>query len=117
MANPLRVLPIAISSRVLLFPFNYIDGKLNFDFLYSDDPSLYFSMKEYEERAVSLALDRQKLQALTNKLKSFLAHFVKEVTYKWMLFFLGNCKSRIWRGHISKCGVSIALGRSPNTSK
>ncbi|GAY56673.1 hypothetical protein CUMW_173700 [Citrus unshiu] len=28
------------------------------------------SMKEYEERAVSLALDRQKLQALTNKLKS-----------------------------------------------
>ncbi|KAL9436537.1 hypothetical protein AB3S75_022562 [Citrus x aurantiifolia] len=45
-------------------------------------------MKEYEERAVSLALDRQKLQALTNKLKSFLAHFVKEVTYKWMLFFL-----------------------------
>ena len=70
MANPLRVLPIAISSRVLFFPFNYIDGKLNFDFLYSDDPSLYFSMKEYEERAVSLALDRQKLQALTNKLKS-----------------------------------------------
>ena len=38
MANPLRVLPIAISSRVLFFPFNYIDGKLNFDFLYSDDP-------------------------------------------------------------------------------
>ncbi|KAL9436544.1 hypothetical protein AB3S75_022569 [Citrus x aurantiifolia] len=28
------------------------------------------SMKEYEERAVSLALDRQKLQALTSKLKS-----------------------------------------------
>nr|XP_025644906.1 probable UDP-N-acetylglucosamine--peptide N-acetylglucosaminyltransferase SEC isoform X2 [Arachis hypogaea] len=28
------------------------------------------SMKEYEERAVSLALSRPKLQALTNKLKS-----------------------------------------------
>lgn len=30
----------------------------------------YNSMKEYEERAVSLALNPQKLQALTSKLKS-----------------------------------------------
>ncbi|KAL1367635.1 hypothetical protein HN51_021749 [Arachis hypogaea] len=31
---------------------------------------IVLSMKEYEERAVSLALSRSKLQALTNKLKS-----------------------------------------------
>ncbi|KAJ0015018.1 hypothetical protein Pint_20284 [Pistacia integerrima] len=34
------------------------------------DEMIVNSMKEYEERAVSLALNRQKLQALTNKLKS-----------------------------------------------
>ena len=55
-----------VCCSVLSFPFNYVDGQnlLNFYILYSDDP-----MKEYEERDVSLALDRQKLQALTNKLK------------------------------------------------
>ncbi|KAJ4822541.1 hypothetical protein Tsubulata_022391 [Turnera subulata] len=34
------------------------------------DEMIVNSMKEYEERAVSLALDRPKLQALTNKLKA-----------------------------------------------
>ncbi|KAL5837621.1 hypothetical protein ACOSQ3_014790 [Xanthoceras sorbifolium] len=34
------------------------------------DEMIVNSMKEYEERAVSLALNRQKLQALTDKLKS-----------------------------------------------
>ncbi|KAI9187094.1 hypothetical protein LWI28_024347 [Acer negundo] len=34
------------------------------------DDMIVNNMKEYEERAVSLALDGQKLQALTNKLKS-----------------------------------------------
>ncbi|KAK9201177.1 hypothetical protein WN944_016378 [Citrus x changshan-huyou] len=51
-------------------------------------------MKEYEERAVSLALDRQKLQALTNKLKSvrltFLGPLCERSDLQMDAFFFGK---------------------------
>lgn len=38
--------------------------------LYLDFLIVTYSMKEYEEKAVSLAMNRPKLQELTNKLKA-----------------------------------------------
>ncbi|KAK9201162.1 hypothetical protein WN944_016363 [Citrus x changshan-huyou] len=85
----------ALCCCVLSFPFNYVDGKLNFDILYSDDP-----MKEYEERAVSLALDRQKLQALTNKLKSVRLTCPLFDTARWVKN-LERSYFRLWSLHCS----------------
>lgn len=58
------------------------------------------SMKEYEERAVSLALNRQKLQALTNKLKSVRLTCPLFDTARWV----GNLERsyfKMWSLHCS----------------
>ncbi|KAF3675432.1 hypothetical protein FXO37_05873 [Capsicum annuum] len=62
------------------------------------DEMIVSSMKEYEEKAVSLALNRPKLQDLTNRLK---AHEL-----------LG-----IWSVLTLRCGISIASASILNTLK
>ena len=98
-----------------------------------------YSMKEYEEKAVSLALDRPKLQSLTNRLKAVRLTCPLFDTERWVsvnrtfifaatiVLILRNkcsmspctCKCRLetWRGHISKCGISIAQASNPIISK
>ncbi|KAH9784255.1 hypothetical protein KPL71_009577 [Citrus sinensis] len=58
-------------------------------------------MKEYEERAVSLALDRQKLQALTNKLKSVRLTCPLFDTARWMIKNLERSYIKMWSLHCS----------------
>ncbi|KAJ7978209.1 Tetratricopeptide repeat (TPR)-like superfamily protein [Quillaja saponaria] len=48
------------------------------------DEMIVSSMKEYEERAVSLALNRPKLQAVTNKLKAVRMTCPLFDTYRWV---------------------------------
>ncbi|KAL9431535.1 hypothetical protein AB3S75_026680 [Citrus x aurantiifolia] len=57
-------------------------------------------MKEYEERAVSLALDREKLQALTNKLKSVRLTCPLFDTARWVKN-LERSYFRLWSLHCS----------------
>lgn len=45
-----------------------------------------YSMKEYEDKAVSLALNRPKLQALTNKLKAVRLTCPLFDTTRWVRF-------------------------------
>lgn len=47
-------------------------------------PSISYSMEEYEEKAVSLALNRPKLQALTNKLKAVRLNCPLFDTARWV---------------------------------
>lgn len=47
---------------------------------------LFYSMKEYEEKAVSLALNRPKLQALTNRLKAGRMTCPLFDTARWVCF-------------------------------
>ena len=49
-------------------------------------------MREYEEKAVSLALNRPKLQALTNKLKAARLHCPLFDTERWVRFDVVNLK-------------------------
>ncbi|KAK2637949.1 hypothetical protein Ddye_025744 [Dipteronia dyeriana] len=65
------------------------------------DDMIVNNMKEYEERAVSLALDGQKLQALTNKLKSIRLTCPLFDTTRWVKN-LERSYFKMWNLHCSR---------------
>ncbi|GMN25847.1 hypothetical protein TIFTF001_001078 [Ficus carica] len=67
------------------------------------DEMIVSSMREYEEKAVSLALNRPKLQALTNKLKAARLHCPLFDTERWVRN-LERAYLKMWNLHCSgKC--------------
>ncbi|KAK6911273.1 O-GlcNAc transferase, C-terminal [Dillenia turbinata] len=65
------------------------------------DEMIVSSMREYEERAVSLALNRPKLQALTNKLKSVRMTCPLFDTARWVRN-LERAYFKMWNLHCSR---------------